>query len=93
MPIYWVNRTKRSRKYKEIFDKGNMKLSDKENIIYLKNHHGRHTNAYKDYVLDELQKGTKDCVPNTAEFTSALKNTLKEIADNLKNNPKLPYIK
>ena len=38
--------------YQQVFDQAGMSLQDPANIIYLEGHHGAHTTAYKDYVLN-----------------------------------------
>lgn len=82
-----------TKKYKEIFDNANMSLSDPDNLIDLPNHHGRHTNAYKDAVLDKITEATKGIEPRTKEYTNALKNALIELKDKLISDPSFPYKK
>ena len=78
---------------KEIFDNANMSSSDPDNLIDLPNHHGRHTNAYKDAVLDKITEATKGIEPRTKEYTNALKNALIELKDKLISDPSFPYKK
>lgn len=90
-----------TKQYKEIFDKGGMKLSDKANQIKLLNHKGRHTNTYKKYVLDKLNKGVSTlensmkngAKPKPKEYKKAITKVLKKLSRELRKNPRLPYIK
>ena len=83
-------------KYKAIFDKANIRFNDDINKIWLKGHKGRHTNAYKDDVLQRLQnavskvdadgkKHTKD------EYYKEVKKVLLELNDLLSKDPRYPY--
>jgi hypothetical protein len=80
-------------RYKTIFDNAGIKFNDPDNIIELPNHSGRHTNRYKDIVLDALEKGTADKQPHTIEYTQSVRDVLKDLANRLLKDPRLPYSK
>ena len=68
-----------------------MKLSDPENIVFLQGHKGAHTKKYKEDVLKRLEEATEGITPHTAKYTAKVKETLKKLADDLLNNPRMPY--
>jgi hypothetical protein len=75
--------------YKEIFYKAGMSLQDPLNKMVLPGHSGRHTNDYKQYVLDYLKSATNGLTGQEAK--QALTNALTEIRNVLTKNPNMPY--
>ena len=75
--------------FKEITDRYNMSLSAKENIISLPGHNGRHTNAYHDFMLSQLQLLDTIAAGSQEVFTEGF-GIIKEFSD---ANPGLPYAK
>ena len=73
--------------YQEIADRYNYSLSQQENIVDLQGHHGRHTNAYHEFMLTSLRALEVYADGNTARFLEAI----LAIADYIRENPWLPY--
>ena len=74
-------------RYTEITDQFGLDLNDSWNIIPLQNHHGRHTNAYHEYVLNTIS----EIASHSSDQTAFLKG-FQVLVDALKNNPRLPYM-
>ena len=75
--------------YQQVFDQAGMSLQDPANIIYLEGHHGAHTTAYKDYVLNAITEAVGN--KTGEEARQALTSTLNRIAEQLRQNPRMPY--
>ena len=75
--------------YKEIFDRYNMLLNAKENIVPLEGHSGRHTNAYHNFIFTSLCELDAIAKGNSQVFYEGF----MVIVDFLRENPWLPYAK
>jgi hypothetical protein len=75
--------------YEKIFKNAGMSLDDDENLIFLENHSGAHTNAYKQYVLRYLTNAIKGLKGDAAK--EALTEALNELKEQLIENPRMPY--
>lgn len=75
--------------YEKVFEQAGMKLNDPANIIPLEGHSGAHTNKYKQYVLDYIKDAVGDL--GGEEATKALKDALGDLAQQLIENPRMPY--
>ena len=72
--------------FTQITDQFDLKLNDAWNIIPLQDHHGRHTNAYHEYVLEVIT----EIASRVFDQASFLKE-FQILVDALNNNPRLPY--
>jgi hypothetical protein len=75
--------------YEKIFKNAGMTLQDNENLMFLQNHSGAHTVAYKQYVLDYIEYATKGLSGSAAK--EALTSALGQLKDQLIANPLMPY--
>ena len=75
--------------YKEIADRYNYSLSQQENIVALEGHHGRHSNAYHNYMLQCLKALDIYAAGDSAEFLRGI----AAIADLIIEKPWIPYAK
>jgi hypothetical protein len=75
--------------YKEIADRYNFSLSQKENIIELISHKGRHTNAYHSFMLESLKALDTYAAGDSAEFLRGI----AAIAELIVEKPWIPYTK
>lgn len=75
--------------YEKIFKNAGMSLQDNENLMFLQNHSGAHTIAYKEYVLNALTASTKGLTGDMAK--SALVEALNQLKLELIENPLMPY--
>ena len=75
--------------YEKIFKNAGMTLQDNENLMFLQNHSGEHTVAYKQYVLDYIEYATKGLSGSAAK--EALTSALGQLKDQLIANPLMPY--
>ena len=75
--------------YQKVFDQAGMSLQDDANIIYLEGHHGAHTKVYKEYVLNYITDAVGDKTGEEAK--QALTGALNRIAEQLRQNPRMPY--
>ena len=85
-----------TKEYKDIFDKAGIDFDNPLNIIDLENHKGRHTNAYKDDVLQRLQKAVRKVeadgkIHTKDEYYKEIKKVLLELKELLLKDPKYPY--
>ena len=85
-----------TKEYKDIFDKAGIDFDNPLNIIDLENHKGRHTNAYKDDVLQRLQKAVRKVeadgkIHTKDEYYKEFKKVLLELKELLLKGPKYPY--
>ena len=75
--------------YQEILERNDMMLNQRENIVELTGHHGRHSNAYHDLMLNALITVEEISCGNQEEFYKGF----MLIVDFVKENPWLPYAK
>ena len=75
--------------YAQIFRNAGMSLQDDANLMFLQNHSGAHTTAYKEYVLNTLTEATEGLSGNTAK--DALIAALDKLKAQLLANPLMPY--
>ena len=75
--------------YDKIFRNAGMSLQDDANLMFLQNHSGAHTTAYKEYVLNTLTEATEGLSGNTAK--DALIAALDKLKAQLLANPLMPY--
>ena len=75
--------------YDKIFRNAGMSLQDDANLMFLQNHSGAHTTAYKEYVLNTLTEATEGLSGNTAK--DALIAALDTLKAQLLANPLMPY--
>ena len=73
--------------FKEIVSRFGLKLGGSWNIIPLENHHGRHTNAYHQYILKEITR-----MAEKASDKNAFLKSFEIIVDALNKDPRLPYM-
>ena len=73
--------------YKEIANRYNYSLSQQENIVELEGHHGRHTNAYHEYMLQSIKALDIYANGDSVEFLRGI----AAIAELLRENKWLPY--
>lgn len=73
--------------FESIVNRFGLKLSESWNIIPLEDHHGRHTNAYHQYVLEEIIR-----IAESSSNAAAFLKGFQIVVDALNNNPHLPYM-
>lgn len=76
-------------RYQAVMNRYGVLLSDSENIVPLRGHSGRHTNAYHEFMLNALYYIDNMAGGNVRIF----KEGLGIMRDFLVNNPGLPYAK
>ena len=64
-----------------------MSLNSRENIIELQGHHGRHTNAYHELMLDSLAEVDSIAAGNVEVFYEGI----MIIVDFIRENPWITY--
>ena len=75
--------------YKEIMERNNMTLTQKENIIALEGHSGRHTTAYHEFMLNALINLDSLSGGNASVFYEGFMLIVRFLMD----NSWLPYAK
>ena len=73
--------------YKEVTDRYNYSLHQRENIIPLENHKGRHTNAYHNFILTGLYALDRYADGDPTLFICGM----EAIAEYIREKPWLPY--
>ncbi len=74
--------------FEKIVSEYGLDLDDDWNIIELPNHHGRHTSAYHEYVLEQ----TKNIASNS-KTTDQFLAGFQTVVETIKKNPRMPYWK
>ena len=74
-------------KFKEITDRFGLNLADDWNIISLKDHSGRHTNAYHEYILERITD-----IANKSANADEFLQGFQVLVDTLWSNPRIPYM-
>ena len=74
--------------FKEITDQYGLNLNKDWNIRPLKGHRGRHTNAYHDYMLDELKKIHAVAQGDKGKFLNEFNKVINKVMD----NPSMAYM-
>jgi RHS repeat-associated protein len=72
-------------RFKELFRKANMKLSDADNKVILEGHYGPHPEEYHQIVYDRLAGSTRGLTEGTPEYTAAFRSMLQSIKQELQN--------